>query len=123
HDTINTGDLATAANNLIRVTALDHSSLPQDTQFDTCPLLGPLRDNGGLTWTHALLSGSPAIDKGKLGYKVGYDQRGKATINGTIDYPLPSGGLDTLPDIGAYEVQQADIVFGAGFDFCGPSVI
>jgi hypothetical protein len=26
------------------------------------PLLGPLADNGGLTFTHALLSGSPAID-------------------------------------------------------------
>jgi len=26
------------------------------------PLLGPLQDNGGLTFTHALLEGSPAID-------------------------------------------------------------
>jgi hypothetical protein len=26
------------------------------------PLLGPLQDNGGPTWTHALLPGSPAID-------------------------------------------------------------
>jgi CSLREA domain-containing protein len=28
------------------------------------PLLGPLGDNGGPTWTHALLPGSPAIDAG-----------------------------------------------------------
>ncbi len=28
------------------------------------PLLGPLQDNGGTTFTHALLSGSPAIDAG-----------------------------------------------------------
>ncbi len=28
------------------------------------PLLGPLADNGGPTFTHALLAGSPAIDKG-----------------------------------------------------------
>ncbi len=28
------------------------------------PLLGPLADNGGLTFTHALLQGSPAIDNG-----------------------------------------------------------
>lgn len=26
------------------------------------PLLGPLQDNGGPTWTHALLEGSPALD-------------------------------------------------------------
>ncbi len=26
------------------------------------PMLGPLQDNGGPTWTHALLPGSPAID-------------------------------------------------------------
>ncbi len=28
------------------------------------PLLGPLQNNGGSTWTHALLSGSPAINAG-----------------------------------------------------------
>ena len=28
------------------------------------PLLGPLADNGGLTLTHALQAGSPAIDRG-----------------------------------------------------------
>jgi parallel beta-helix repeat protein len=28
------------------------------------PLLGPLQDNGGPTFTHALLRGSPAIDRG-----------------------------------------------------------
>ncbi len=28
------------------------------------PLIGPLQNNGGSTWTHALLQGSPAIDKG-----------------------------------------------------------
>ena len=27
-------------------------------------MLGPLQDNGGLTQTHALLPGSPAIDHG-----------------------------------------------------------
>ena len=30
----------------------------------TNPLLGPLADNGGPTWTHAPLVGSPAIDRG-----------------------------------------------------------
>src|SRR5262249_60978306 len=31
------------------------------------PLLGPLVDNGGPTFTHALLPGSPAIDQGNSG--------------------------------------------------------
>jgi hypothetical protein len=31
---------------------------------DLDPLLGLLTDNGGATWTHALLIGSPAIDHG-----------------------------------------------------------
>src|SRR5213083_3802448 len=33
-------------------------------QINTDPLLGPLQDNGGSTFTHALLRGSPAIDAG-----------------------------------------------------------
>src|SRR4029077_11837189 len=31
-------------------------------QINTDPLLGPLQNNGGPTFTHALLPGSPAID-------------------------------------------------------------
>ena len=122
--TFNGGDLATAANNLIRVTTFLHSVLPSDTQFDTCPRLGMLRNNGGLTWTHALLSGSAAIDTGNDNGGLGnYDQRGKAATNGTLDYLRPSGGLDTTPDIGAYEVQQGDVVFNTGFDDCPPLII
>jgi hypothetical protein len=42
------------------------------------PLLGPLQDNGGQTDTHALLSRSPAIDKGTNAGCPRTDQRGKA---------------------------------------------
>jgi CSLREA domain-containing protein len=49
------------------------------------PLLGPLQDNGGPTWTHALLPGSPAIDAGNpagctddSGNPLTTDQRGVA---------------------------------------------
>src|SRR5206468_185277 len=31
---------------------------------NTQPLIGPLQDNGGATFTHPLLPGSPAIDAG-----------------------------------------------------------
>jgi predicted outer membrane repeat protein len=39
-------------------------------------LIGPLADNGGPTFTHALLSGSPAIDTADDAFCTGTDQRG-----------------------------------------------
>jgi hypothetical protein len=64
------------------------------------PLLGPLVDNGGPTFTMALLSGSPAIDQGKT-FGIATDQRGAPR-----PYDLPSianaGGGDGS-DIGAFE--------------------
>ena len=78
------------------------------TVTTACPLLGPLRSNGGVTQTHALLSHSPAIDAGNNNAGLTGDQRGPA-------YSRSSG---LAPDIGAYEVQQADIVFSSSFDGC-----
>lgn len=48
------------------------------------PLLGPLRDNGGGTWTHAPLFGSPAIDSAHDLSEQGIllDQRGEARPQG-----------------------------------------
>jgi hypothetical protein len=115
------------APNLVRATLANN--LPSGTIFGLCPLLGPLRNNGGLTKTHALLSTSAAIDAGSnvlvdpntmLPYA--YDQRGSADSNGGfVDYLRvsgPTGQMNPQADIGAYEVQQDDIVFNAGFDGC-----
>lgn len=81
-----------------------------------CPLLGPLRHNGGPTSTHALLSHSPAIDAGNDAESTGldYDQRGApfVRVSGPAADPVPH------VDIGAYEVQQDDIVFDASFEGC-----
>ena len=56
--------------------------------------LGPLQDNGGPTMTHALLSGSVAIDVIPADMcEVDEDQRGE---------PRPGG---TMCDVGAFEVQ------------------
>jgi hypothetical protein len=55
------------------------------------PKLGPLQDNGGATYTRALLSESPAIDAGSPGACTATDQRGVARPQGM--------GCD----IGAYE--------------------
>lgn len=64
------------------------------------PMLGPLQNNGGLTLTHALLSGSPAINAGNPSgctdannLALTADQRG-------FPRPFPTGGRC---DIGAYE--------------------
>ncbi|MFH1928726.1 MAG: choice-of-anchor Q domain-containing protein, partial [Chloroflexota bacterium] len=63
------------------------------------PLLGPLADNGGDTFTHALLPGSPAIDAGSCtdgeGNPITTDQRG-------VSRPQGDGC-----DIGAYEYRTS----------------
>ena len=41
------------------------------------PKLGPLKNNGGRTKTHALLAGSPAIDAGDNAGVPATDQRGR----------------------------------------------
>ena len=45
-------------------------------------MLGPLADNGGPTFTHALLQGSPAIDAGEDAVCPAVDQRGIARPQG-----------------------------------------
>jgi hypothetical protein len=101
------------ANNLIR--SYLASGLPDDTIAKSCPLLGPLRDNGGPTRTHALLSGSAAIDVGNNVNGDDQDQRGLATDSIPYLYPRVS---NLVADIGAYEVNQDDITFNNGFDGC-----
>jgi CSLREA domain-containing protein len=64
---------------------------------DTDPLLGPLHDNGGPTWTHALLTGSPAIDAGDDAACPPTDQRG---------VPRPQGPAS---DIGAFEAEALHV--------------
>ena len=58
------------------------------------PMLGPLANNGGLTQTHALLEGSPAVNMGDNTI-TGTDQRGAPFLRND------GNGVD----IGAYEQQ------------------
>ncbi len=66
------------------------------------PLLGPLQDNGGPTFTHALLPGSPAIDQGKSS-RHGADQRGHRRPHDFSAIPNAPGGDGS--DIGAFELD------------------
>lgn len=75
-------------------------------QINTDPMLGPLQDNGGPTFTHALLCGSPAIDAGANLSGATIDQRGFARTFDDPRIPNAAGGDGT--DIGAYEVQSGD---------------
>jgi hypothetical protein len=72
-------------------------------QINTDPMLGPLQDNGGPTFTHALLPGSPAIDTGDPNFTPPplLDQRGLGfdrVVNGRIDigsFEVQAGGTPT----------------------------
>jgi hypothetical protein len=67
-------------------------------QVNTNPILGPLQDNGGPTFTHALLPGSPAVDAGDPNFTPApyYDQRGPDF------WRVRNGRIDS----GSFEVQQ-----------------
>jgi uncharacterized protein (TIGR03437 family) len=64
------------------------------------PFLGPLADNGGPTQTHALLVGSPAIDKGSSSGQI-RDQRGVTRPLDDANLTNATGGDGA--DIGAFE--------------------
>ena len=68
----------------------------------TDPMLGALADNGGPTLTHALLGGSPAVDKGNT--NLTEDQRGQPRPFDNPNGAPATGGDDS--DIGAFEAQE-----------------
>lgn len=73
----------------------DASCISNPTSFGGDPVLGPLQDNGGATFTQALLSGSPAIDAGDCS---------AGTI--TIDQRSVSRPQGAACDIGSFEQEQ-----------------
>jgi hypothetical protein len=93
------GTVTTQGYNLSNDDAGGYLTGPGD-QINTDPLLGPLQNNGGPTFTHALLPGSPAIDTGDPNFTPppSDDQRGPGfprVVNGRIDkgsFEVKSGG-------------------------------
>jgi hypothetical protein len=87
-------DIGSLGHNLIGYSSGGSGFDPTD-RLNVDPLLGPLQNNGGLTFTRALLPGSPALDAGDNTGAPSFDQRGPGfarIVNGRID-------------IGAYEFQ------------------
>jgi uncharacterized repeat protein (TIGR01451 family) len=75
-------------------------------QINTDPLLLPLQDNGGPTFTHALLACSPAIDNGRNFNGSSTDQRGVGFAR-SVDQPgAPNAAGGDGTDIGAFEIQS-----------------
>jgi hypothetical protein len=72
------------------------------------PQLAPLAANGGSTMTHALVEGSPALNLADPIYCPPTDQRG-------VERPESLGC-----DLGAFELEGADVVFADGFDAVAP---
>jgi len=66
-------------------------------QINTDPMLGPLQDNGGPTFTQALLPGSSAIDAGDPSFTPPplYDQRGRPFAR----------VFNSRVDVGSFKVQ------------------
>ena len=104
---LNAGEFGgTILNNGGTVTSLGYNVASDDgggvltgpgDQINTDPMLGPLQENGGPTFTHELLAGSPAINAGDPSFTPppDYDQRGPGfarVVNGRID-------------IGSFEMQ------------------
>jgi parallel beta-helix repeat protein len=101
------------------------------------PKLGPLQMNGGSTSTHALLTGSPAINNGDDAFAPSHDQRGYSRPDVSDIGAFELGGTYTLPLLNIstrVRVEAGDNVLIAGFIIdgtqpkrlilraCGPSM-
>lgn len=98
-------------------------SSPLDPKLDPAGL----RDNGGPTPTIALLSNSPALDKGtSVGITGKYftDQRGPGFLRTSDNPSIPNAGGGDGSDIGAFELQSPPITAGVSLlinESCPPS--
>ena len=81
-------------------------------------LLGPLSDNGGPTQTHALLSGSPAIDAGNDLLAVDADDNPLLTDQRGVGFErIQDGGSGTATvDIGAFEFDDSFLLGDVNID-------
>lgn len=96
---------------------------PSDITAD--PVLGPLNDNGGDSYTHALLSGSPALNSASNTDAQPTDQRGRSRPQGSTadigayesgtDLSMAKSVSDSTPNEGS-AISYTVTVSGAGAD-------
>lgn len=80
---------------------VEHQSAIGSVITETDPLLGPLANNGGPTWTHSLRGGSPLIDAGRANASPRDQQLAFPTNDQRGAGFARSRGA--APDIGAFE--------------------
>jgi len=91
---------------------VEHQSAIGSVMTGTDPMLAPLSNNGGSTWTHALRAGSPLLDAGSTSASPrdqqlvfpANDQRGSGFAR----------SRGAAPDIGAFEAAPAGTGPGPG---------
>jgi hypothetical protein len=104
------------------------------------PMLGPLNDNGGPTFTHAVLPGSPALDAGDPNFETppDFDQRGDPFVRVFGDR-IDIGSFESQPfvvdgdfnDDGVYDCLDIDALVaeiametnGLAFDMTGDGLV
>jgi CSLREA domain-containing protein len=78
------------------------------------PRLGPLANNGGLTLTHALLTGSPALDRAFFFGAPATDQRGVGRFGapdiGAFELPPPLGVAQVVNATGLVSVTKKALI-------------
>jgi CSLREA domain-containing protein len=93
------GPITSQGNNLIGdLTNCEYAAAGGD-KLNVNPLLGPLADNGGSTFTHALLTGSPALNGAGAG-AAPTDQRGVPRSSDIGAYELVSCGKVVVNRVG-----------------------
>jgi CSLREA domain-containing protein len=101
-----TGSLSSLGYNLVgTIAGCTIVGVQTSNRIGLDPRLGPLRDNGGPTFTHALLPGSPAIDAGNPAPPDSSQAACQATDQRGSSRPQDGNGDGrAVCDIGAFEV-------------------
>jgi CSLREA domain-containing protein len=125
---LNLGTMNSGGNNLFGTSAGCTGYVASDL-LDTDPLLEPLADNGGGTFTHALQTNSPAINAGNPATCEPTDQRGlyrdgpcdigAFEFNGTTNTPTPGPtgtAVDTTATPTSTPSSSTEMVENGGFE-------
>jgi CSLREA domain-containing protein len=102
------GAITSLGGNLVEV-PIGCTGLGANDIINIDPVLGPLQDNGGRTFTHALLAGSPALNAGGFTPCELTDQRGLSRPQGPA---CDIGAFELFPNCPAVTVNPATLPDG-----------